>query len=326
MPSPPARRARRGPVGPLVGEQEQRAADLGFLVNIGAELEFFLFKDSYAEAAEKRYHGLVPHSDVVEDYHILQTTRDEYIIRDIRNGLQAAGVPVEFSKGEAGKGQHEINLDYTTAVIVVGVLMVIYVTFGGMIATTWVQIIKACLMLFGGTVLLFLSMSQFGFSLEEVAKKAVEVHKDGIKIMGPGSLMADPVTAVSLSLGLVFGTAGLPHIMMRFFTVPNAKEARKSVFVASGCIGFSGEFDRVYAAAPSALTLHDGPHGLQIAQSASFADTVIWNPGAELCGRLGDMPPDGFTRMLCVEAAQVMTPVEVAAGQTWQGWQRLTVL
>ncbi|HMV19091.1 MAG TPA: cation acetate symporter, partial [Rhodocyclaceae bacterium] len=102
------------------------------------------------------------------------------------------------------------GLDYTTAVIVVGVLMVIYVTFGGMIATTWVQIIKACLMLFGGTVLLFLALGQFGFSLEEAARKAVEAHKDGIKIMGPGSLMADPVTAVSLSLGLVFGTAGLP--------------------------------------------------------------------------------------------------------------------
>ena len=84
--------------------------------------------------------------------------------------------------------------------------------------------------------------------------------------------------------------------------------------------------DRVYAAAPSALTLHDGPHGMQVAQSASFADTVVWNPGAERCGRLGDMPPDGFARMLCVEAAQVMSPVEVAAGQTWQGWQRLTVL
>ncbi len=130
------------------------------------------------------------------------------------------------------------GLDYATAVVVVGVLMVIYVTFGGMIATTWVQIIKACLMLFGGTVLLFLSLSQFGFSLETAAQKAVEVHKDGIKIMGTGSLMADPITAVSLSLGLVFGTAGLPHIMMRFFTVPNAKEARKSVFVASGCIGY----------------------------------------------------------------------------------------
>ncbi len=130
------------------------------------------------------------------------------------------------------------GLDYPIAVTVVGVLMVVYVTFGGMIATTWVQIIKACLMLFGGTVLLFLAMSQFGFSLEGMAQKAVETHKGGISIMGPGSLMADPVTAVSLSLGLVFGTAGLPHIMMRFFTVPNAKEARKSVFVASGCIGY----------------------------------------------------------------------------------------
>lgn len=99
----------------ILQHQEARAAERGFTVKIGAELEFFLFKDSYAEAADKRYHGLVPHSDVVEDYHILQTTRDEYVIRDIRNGLQAAGVPVEFSKGEAGRGQHEINLVYADA-------------------------------------------------------------------------------------------------------------------------------------------------------------------------------------------------------------------
>ena len=129
------------------------------------------------------------------------------------------------------------GLDYATAVVVVGVLMVVYVTFGGMIATTWVQIIKACLLLAGGIVLLFMTMSQFGFSLEEMAAKAVATHKDGMKIVGPGSLLADPVSAVSMSLGLVFGTAGLPHILMRFFTVPNAVEARKSVFVASGFIG-----------------------------------------------------------------------------------------
>jgi glutamine synthetase len=99
----------------VLQHQEARAADLGITVNIGAELEFFLFKDSYAEAAQKRYHGLVPHSDVIEDYHIFQTTRDEYLIREIRNSIHAAGVPVEFSKGEAGKGQHEINLLYATA-------------------------------------------------------------------------------------------------------------------------------------------------------------------------------------------------------------------
>ena len=129
------------------------------------------------------------------------------------------------------------GLDYHIAVIVVGVLMVVYVTFGGMIATTWVQIIKAVLLLFGGATMLFLALGQFGYSIETMATRAVEVHKDGVKIMGPGSLLADPVSAVSLSLGLLFGTAGLPHILMRFFTVPNAQEARKSVFVASGFIG-----------------------------------------------------------------------------------------
>ena len=91
-------------------------------------------------------------------------------------------------------------------------------------------------------------------------------------------------------------------------------------------ITFNAEFDRVYHAAPRPLCLHDGPHQLEIAQSASLADTVVWNPGAALCGRLEDMPTDGFQRMLCVEAAQVWRPVEVAAGETWQGWQRLTVL
>ena len=129
------------------------------------------------------------------------------------------------------------GLDYPVAVAVVGVLMVVYVTFGGMIATTWVQIIKAVLLLSGGLLLLALAMSQFGFNVETLASAAVAAHKDGAAIMRPGSMLADPITATSLSLGLVFGTAGLPHIMMRFFTVPNAKEARKSVFVASGFIG-----------------------------------------------------------------------------------------
>ncbi|EWY39139.1 acetate permease [Skermanella stibiiresistens SB22] len=130
------------------------------------------------------------------------------------------------------------GLDYAVAVVIVGVLMVVYVTFGGMIATTWVQIIKAVLLLGGGSVLGILALAYFGFNLDFMAAQAVASHKAGIKIMAPGSLLADPVSAVSLSLGLVFGTAGLPHIMMRFFTVPNAKEARKSVFVASGFIGF----------------------------------------------------------------------------------------
>ena len=130
------------------------------------------------------------------------------------------------------------GLDYAVAVVVVGLLMMVYVTFGGMIATTWVQIIKACLLLGGGTALMLMAMSQFGFSFETLVAKATSVHKDGAKIMAPGGLLNDPVSVVSLSLGLMFGTAGLPHILMRFFTVPDAKEARKSVFFATGFIGF----------------------------------------------------------------------------------------
>ncbi|WP_213630638.1 cation acetate symporter [Pseudomonas sp. Pc102] len=130
------------------------------------------------------------------------------------------------------------GLEYTTAVMVVGVLMLVYVIFGGMIATTWVQIIKAVLLLAGGTTLAGLSLSKFGFSLENLATRAVDAHALGWNIMGPGSMLADPINAASLSLGLVFGIAGLPHILMRFFTVPNAKEARKSVFYATGFIGF----------------------------------------------------------------------------------------
>lgn len=96
--------------------QVEAAAAMGFLPMVASEIEFYLYKDSYDEAHEKGYRNLRPHSPWVEDYHILQTTKDEYVLGAIRRGLEAAGVPVEFSKGEAGKGQHEINLDYTTAV------------------------------------------------------------------------------------------------------------------------------------------------------------------------------------------------------------------
>lgn len=100
----------------ILQRQVERAAAAGYTVMFGSELEFFLFRDSYEEAAEKRYAGLVPHADVIEDYHIFQTTRDEYVIRAIRNAMEGAAIPVEFSKGEAGRGQHEINLAYSTPV------------------------------------------------------------------------------------------------------------------------------------------------------------------------------------------------------------------
>ncbi len=130
------------------------------------------------------------------------------------------------------------GLDYAVAVVVVGALMLVYVIFGGMLATTWVQIIKAVLLLVGGTTLMLLALAEFDFSLDTLAKRAVETHANGWNIMGPGSMLSNPLNVASMALGLVFGLAGLPHILMRFFTVPNAREARKSVFYASGFIGF----------------------------------------------------------------------------------------
>ncbi|WP_157315197.1 cation acetate symporter [Chitinibacter sp. GC72] len=175
------------------------------------------------------------------------------------------------------------GLDYTYAVILVGILMILYVTFGGMLATTWVQIIKAILLLSGASFMAFMVMKHAGFSFETLFQQAVEVKQAGAQalaakaavaseaaavavatnapdasaalasaataaenaakaaksdIMAPGGLVSNPIDAISLGLALMFGTAGLPHILMRFFTVSDAKEARKSVFYATGFIGY----------------------------------------------------------------------------------------
>ena len=174
------------------------------------------------------------------------------------------------------------GLDYWVAVVLVGALMMIYVLFGGMTATTWVQIIKAVMLLCGVTFMAFMVLQQFGFSPEALFAKGVEVKtafagaskeaamaaaaasaavaatpeavaaasaamakaeaidpaKVGLAIMGPGGFIKDPISAISFGMALMFGTAGLPHILMRFFTVPDAKEARKSVFWATTWIGY----------------------------------------------------------------------------------------
>ncbi|WP_290870265.1 cation acetate symporter [Aquabacterium sp.] len=174
------------------------------------------------------------------------------------------------------------GLEYWMAVVIVGVLMMVYVLFGGMTATTWVQIIKACLLLAGVTFMAFMVLAQFGFSPEALFAKGVAVKaaiaanakeaalaaaaasaaaasspeaaasaaaalakaeamdpaKIGQAIMGPGGFIKDPISAISFGMALMFGTAGLPHILMRFFTVPDAKQARKSVFWATTWIGY----------------------------------------------------------------------------------------
>jgi cation/acetate symporter len=159
------------------------------------------------------------------------------------------------------------GMEYFYAVIIVGALMMVYVLFGGMTATTWVQIIKACLLLAGASFMAFMVMAQFGFSPEALFSAAVKIKTDGaikgllaealktdpaatadmvakaaaakgLSIMGPGNFVKDPISAISFGMALMFGTAGLPHILMRFFTVPSAKEARKSVFWATTWIGY----------------------------------------------------------------------------------------
>ncbi|KVV50665.1 cation acetate symporter [Burkholderia cepacia] len=145
------------------------------------------------------------------------------------------------------------GLDYWVAVVIVGALMMVYVLFGGMTATTWVQIIKACMLLAGVTFMAIMVLAQYGFSPEALFAHAVEVKtaiaanagkstddatRIGLSVMSPGGFIKDPVSAISFGMALMFGTAGLPHILMRFFTVPDAKEARKSVFWATTWIGY----------------------------------------------------------------------------------------
>lgn len=145
------------------------------------------------------------------------------------------------------------GLEYWIAVVIVGALMMVYVLFGGMTATTWVQIIKAVMLLSGVTFMAIMVLAKFGFSPEALFAKGVavkaaiaesggkspeEAAQIGLSIMGPGGFIKDPISAISFAMALMFGTAGLPHVLMRFFTVPDAKEARKSVLWATTWVGY----------------------------------------------------------------------------------------
>ncbi|MDP2036423.1 MAG: sodium/solute symporter [Ignavibacteria bacterium] len=125
---------------------------------------------------------------------------------------------------------------YEYAIVLVGIVMISYVLFGGMLATTWVQIIKACLLLGGATLLVIMTLSYFEMNPIKLFEQAAIKYTDSV--LSPGGFVKNPWDAISLGLALILGTAGLPHILMRFFTVPDAKQARKSVFIATGFIGY----------------------------------------------------------------------------------------
>ena len=199
---------------------------IGFLV--GWPIILFLV------AEQLRNLGKYTFSDVAS-YRLKQTP-----IRTLAASGSLATVALYLIAQMVGAGQLIqilFGMDYEYAVVMVGILMILYVTFGGMLATTWVQIIKAVLLLSGASFMAIMIMYKVGFSFETLFAKAVELKKTNA-IMAPGGLVSDPISAMSLGIALMFGTAGLPHILMRFFTVSDAKEARKSVFYATGFIGY----------------------------------------------------------------------------------------
>ena len=221
------------------------------------------------------------------------------------------------------------GLDYWLAVVIVGALMMVYVLFGGMTATTWVQIIKACLLLAGVTFMAFMVMSNFGFSFEALFVKGVEVKTQlavnggktqvdaaaiGLAIMGPGGFVKDPISAISFGMALMFGTAGLPHILMRFFTVPDAKQARKSVLWATTWIGYF--YVLIFIIGFGAITL--------VLTNPEFADTakgIIKGGGgsANMAAVLVAKAVGGNVFFGFISAVAFATILAVVAGLTLSG-------
>jgi len=205
--------------------------------------------------------------------------------------------------GAGGLIRLMFGLSYETAVVVVGLAMLAYVLFGGMIATTWVQIVKAVLLLAGATLLALLTLSRFGFNPAALFAAAAERY--GAGMLAPGKLVSNPLDAISLGMALMFGTAGLPHILMRFYTVPNARAARTSVFYATGLIGFFYlmtfvlGFGAMVLVGPAAITAVD--------KGGNMAAPLL----AEL---LGGTPFLGF-----IAAVAFATILAVVAGLTLSG-------
>ena len=200
------------------------------------------------------------------------------------------------------------GIPYESAVMIVGVVMLLYVLFGGMIATTWVQIIKAILLVGGVTILTLLVLARFDFSV--AALYAAVAARYGQQALEPGGLVTDPVDAISLGLALMFGVLGLPHILMRFYTVPDAKAARVSVLYATGIIGYFYLIIPIVGFGASALLGRDAIR--RIDSGGNMAAPLL----AEL---LGGTPFLGF-----IAAVAFATILAVVAGLTLAGASALS--
>jgi cation/acetate symporter len=200
------------------------------------------------------------------------------------------------------------GVQYEWAVVAVGCVMLAYVLFGGMIATTWVQIIKAVLLLFGVTVLTAMVLSRFDFSLNQMYGAVVQRY--GQSALEPGGLVTDPVDAISLGLALMLGLLGLPHILMRFYTVPDARAARASVLYATGFIGYFYLIIPIVGFGAAALVGREAIRGID--PGGNMAAPLI----AEL---LGGTPFLGF-----IAAVAFATILAVVAGLTLAGASALS--
>ncbi len=204
------------------------------------------------------------------------------------------------------------GLSYNTAIVVVGCVMLAYVLFGGMIATTWVQIIKAVLLLGGATCLALLVLLRFHFS--PVALFAAAEARYGGAVLGPGKLVSNPYEAISLGMALMFGCAGLPHILMRFYTVPNARAARTSVFYATGFIGFFYLITFILGFGAMVLVGQDVIRGID--KGGNMAAPLL----AEVVGGkvfLGFIAAVAFATILAVVAGLTLSGAAALAHDLW---------
>jgi cation/acetate symporter len=204
------------------------------------------------------------------------------------------------------------GLSYETAVLLVGAVMIAYVLFGGMIATTWVQIVKAVLLLGGALLLAGMVLSRFGWNPARLFAAAAEQYGDGV--LAPGRLVANPLDAVSLGLALMFGTAGLPHILMRFFTVPDSRAARTSVVYATGIIGAFYLLTFVIGFGAMVLV---GPEAIQgIDRGGNMAAPLL----AEVLGGtafLGFIAAVAFATILAVVAGLTLSGAAALSHDLW---------
>jgi len=202
------------------------------------------------------------------------------------------------------------GIQYTYAIALVGVLMVLYVMFGGMMATTWVQIVKAVLMLFVGVTICLLVLKNFGFSLASLFERASAATPAGKEVLVPRALARDPLSALSLGIALMLGTAGLPHVLMRFFTVRDARAARSSVLWAT--IFMNSFYAMVFIIGFGAFTMLRETPGFLDAKGALIGGGNM--AALHLAHMLGGEAMFGF-----VSAVAFATILAVVAGLTLSG-------